>query len=50
MFFCAAAGYAFARLEFPGRNIIFIAFLSVLMVPSQLFLSRSSRSCSASAC
>ncbi|MDM7856016.1 carbohydrate ABC transporter permease [Cellulomonas alba] len=38
VFFCAAAGYAFARLEFPGRNAIFIAFLSVLMVPSQLFL------------
>jgi multiple sugar transport system permease protein len=38
VFFCAAAGYAFARLEFPGRNLIFIAFLSVLMVPSQLFL------------
>jgi multiple sugar transport system permease protein len=38
VFFCAAAGYAFARLEFPGRNVIFIAFLSVLMVPSQLFL------------
>ena len=38
VFFCSAAGYAFARLEFPGRNVIFIAFLSVLMVPSQLFL------------
>ena len=38
VFFCSAAGYAFARLEFPGRNLIFIAFLSVLMIPSQLFL------------
>ena len=38
VFFCSAAGYAFARLEFPGRNVIFIAFLSVLMIPSQLFL------------
>jgi multiple sugar transport system permease protein len=36
--FCAAAGYAFARLQFPGRNVIFILFLSVLMIPSQLFL------------
>ena len=35
---CTMAGYAFARLRFPGRNVIFIAFLSVLMVPSQLFL------------
>ena len=38
MFFCAAAGYAFARLQFPGKNVIFILFLSVLMIPSQLFL------------
>jgi multiple sugar transport system permease protein len=36
--FCSAAGYAFARLQFPGRNVIFILFLSVLMIPSQLFL------------
>jgi multiple sugar transport system permease protein len=36
--FCAAAGYAFARLQFPGKNVIFILFLSVLMIPSQLFL------------
>lgn len=36
--FCSMAGYAFARLEFRGRNLIFMAFLSVLMVPSQLFL------------
>jgi multiple sugar transport system permease protein len=36
--FCSAAGYAFARLQFPGRNVIFVLFLSVLMIPSQLFL------------
>jgi len=36
--FCALAGYAFARLEFRGRNVIFMLFLSVLMVPPQLFL------------
>jgi multiple sugar transport system permease protein len=34
----ALAGYAFARLRFPGRNVIFVAFLLMLMVPSQLFL------------
>lgn len=38
LLFCALAGYAFARLQFPGRNVIFVGFLSVLMVPSQLFL------------
>ncbi len=35
---CTMAGYAFARLEFPGKNIIFIIILSVLMVPGQIFL------------
>ncbi len=34
----ALAGYAFARLQFPGRNLIFVLFISMLMVPSQLFL------------
>ena len=36
--FCSLAAYAFARIEFPGRNVIFVAFLAVLMVPPQLFL------------
>jgi multiple sugar transport system permease protein len=35
---CTMAGYAFARIPFRGRNILFLAFLSVLMVPSLLFL------------
>ncbi|WP_309111221.1 carbohydrate ABC transporter permease [Saccharothrix sp.] len=35
---CSMAAYAFARLAFPGRDVIFMLFLSVLMVPSQLFL------------
>jgi multiple sugar transport system permease protein len=34
----ALAGYAFARLRFPGRNLLFALFLLMLMVPSQLFL------------
>ncbi|MBG6135514.1 carbohydrate ABC transporter permease [Longispora fulva] len=38
LIFCALAGYAFARLKFPGRGFLFVLFLSVLMVPSQLFL------------
>ena len=36
--FCSLAAYAFARLEFPGRNVLFVGFLAVLMVPPQLFL------------
>jgi multiple sugar transport system permease protein len=32
------AAYAFARLRFPGRSLLFGVFLSVLMVPPQLFV------------
>ncbi|GAA1760475.1 carbohydrate ABC transporter permease [Agromyces humatus] len=35
---CTMAGYAFARIPFRGRNVVFVVFLSVLMVPSQLYL------------
>lgn len=30
------AGYSFARIRFPGRNVLFILFLATLMVPFQL--------------
>lgn len=29
----AMAAYAFARLEFPGRNVLFLFFLSSMMIP-----------------
>lgn len=32
----ALAGYAFARLRFPGRDILFFAVLASLMVPQQV--------------
>lgn len=32
----ALAAYAFTRLEFPGRKILFVVFLSALMVPQQV--------------
>jgi multiple sugar transport system permease protein len=32
----ALAGYAFARLAFPGRNLLFILVLATLMVPYQV--------------
>ncbi|AJE87601.1 MULTISPECIES: carbohydrate ABC transporter permease [Streptomyces] len=35
---CSLAAYAFARIRFPGRQTIFLAFLAVLMVPGELFL------------
>jgi multiple sugar transport system permease protein len=36
--FCSMAAYAFARIQFPGRNIIFITILAVLMVPGTFFI------------
>lgn len=38
MLLCAMAGYAFARMQFRGRGIIFALLLSILMVPSQIYL------------
>ena len=32
------AGYAFARLQFPGREVIFLIVLATLMIPDQLRL------------
>ena len=32
------AGYAFARLRFPGRELLFIVVLATLMIPDQLRL------------
>jgi multiple sugar transport system permease protein len=32
------AAYAFARLEFPGRDTVFLAYLATLMVPRQVTL------------
>jgi len=34
----ATAAYAFARLRFPGRDRVFLAFLAVLMVPAVVLL------------
>ncbi|MCY3945803.1 MAG: carbohydrate ABC transporter permease [Anaerolineaceae bacterium] len=33
---CSLAGYAFARLRFPGRELIFLLLLASLMVPGQV--------------
>lgn len=35
---CSLAGYAFARIAFPARDKIFLAYLATLMVPSQVTL------------
>ena len=33
---CSMAGFAFARLRFPARNLLFILLLASLMVPTQV--------------
>ncbi len=38
LFFCSLAGYTFARLEFPGRNTIFLIILLTMMLPGQAAL------------
>jgi len=35
---CSLAGYAFARLRFPGSQVAFIAILATLMVPFQVVM------------
>ena len=34
--FCSLAGYAFARLRFFGRDVLFVVLLATLMVPFQV--------------
>ena len=36
IFFSAMAGYAFARMKFPGRDALFFAFLAATMIPSMV--------------
>jgi multiple sugar transport system permease protein len=33
--FCAMSGYAFARIKFPGRRLLYVAVLAGLMVPKE---------------
>lgn len=38
VFFASLAGFAFARLTFPGRNVIFSIFMASLMIPGIILL------------
>jgi cellobiose transport system permease protein len=38
LFLCSLAGYAFAKLRFPGRNVLFVFILVTMMIPTQLGL------------
>jgi len=35
---CAMAAYAFAKLNFKGKNVIFICYLATMMIPQQVTL------------
>lgn len=38
LLFCSSAAFAFARLRFPGRNVLFILYLATLMIPLSVTL------------
>ncbi len=38
LLFCSLAGYAFARLIFPGRDAIFMLYLGTMMIPASVTL------------
>lgn len=38
MFFCSLAGFAFAKLRFPGRNALFVFVVATMAIPGQLGL------------
>ena len=38
VFTSAAAGYAFAKIKFRGRNVIFLLYLATMMIPTQITL------------
>lgn len=38
IFLSSLAAYAFARIDFPGKNIIFVSLLIALMIPMQMIL------------
>jgi multiple sugar transport system permease protein len=38
LFTCSLAGFAFARMRFPGRNVLFAILLATMMVPIQVMI------------
>src|SRR5215217_290396 len=38
LFFCSLAGFAYARLNFPGKNFVFAAMLSTMMIPGMVLM------------
>ncbi len=38
MLFCTLAGYAFAKHNFPGKNLLFLTLLATMMIPGSVLL------------
>jgi multiple sugar transport system permease protein len=38
LFFCSLAGFAFARLNMPGKGFVFAAMLSTMMIPGMVLM------------
>ena len=38
LFFDSMAGYALAKLKFPGRSLVFLIILSTLMIPTEMLI------------
>ncbi|HPF86541.1 MAG TPA: carbohydrate ABC transporter permease [Candidatus Limiplasma sp.] len=38
VFICSLAGYAFARFQFKGRNVLFLMVLATMMIPFQVIM------------
>lgn len=36
LFFCSLAGYVFAKMKFPGRNVLFALIIITMMIPFQV--------------
>lgn len=38
LFFCSLVGYVLAQMRFPGKQVVFLAILSTLMVPTEMLV------------
>lgn len=36
LFFCSLAGFAFAKINFPGRNVLFYGLIATMLVPPEV--------------
>lgn len=38
VFLCSLAGYAFAKIPFPGRRVLFVAIIATMLIPGEVTL------------